>query len=320
MAASGKIRIGISGWTYPAWRGVFYPKGLPHKRELAYAAEHFRAVEVNGTFYSLQRPESFARWAEETPDGFVFAVKGSRYITHMRRLKNVETPLANFWASGLLRLGRKLGPVLWQFPPRMKFDAERFESFFELLPRDTDQARALARRHDERLEGRAWLEAESGLPIRHAVEIRSDSFCTPAFIDLLRRHRVALVCADTPDWPLLMDVTTDFVYCRLHGSEHLYASGYDDDALDDWARRVRAWARGREPADARRVGDRAEPAPAGREVFVFFDNDAKVHAPFDAAGLAARLGVGEALPRADREAGAEAGPQPTAAQSRIAQS
>jgi uncharacterized protein YecE (DUF72 family) len=149
MARSGTIRIGISGWTYKPWRGVFYPKGLPQKRELAYAAEQFLAIEINGTFYGLQRPESFARWRDETPDDFVFAIKGSRYITHMLKLRNVKTPIANLMASGLLRLGPKLGPILWQFPPQMKFDAERFGAFFDMLPRDTRQAETLARSNVE---------------------------------------------------------------------------------------------------------------------------------------------------------------------------
>jgi uncharacterized protein YecE (DUF72 family) len=289
MAKAGTIRIGISGWTYSRWRGVFYPKGLPQKKELAYAAEHFRSIEINGTFYGMQRPESFARWREETPDDFVFAIKGSRYITHMLKLKNVETPLANFMASGLLRLGPKLGPILWQFPERMPFDAARFETFLELLPRNTTEASALARRHDARLDGRDWLESDVEQPLRHAFEIRNESFRAPAFIELLRRYNAALVCADTVDWPLLMDLTADFVYCRLHGSEELYVSGYDDEALDRWAGRVQAWAEGGEPDDAERVLPPTKQRRAGRDVFVFFDNDAKVRAPADASALAARL-------------------------------
>jgi uncharacterized protein YecE (DUF72 family) len=288
---SGSIRIGISGWTYRGWRGVFYPKGLTHKRELQYAAQHFNAIEINGTHYGLQRPESFGRWRDETPDDFVFAVKGSRYITHMLKLRNVETPLANFLASGVLRLGPKLGPILWQFPARMQFEPERFESFLSLLPRDTRHATALARRHDARLDGRDWLECDVDQPLRHALEIRHDSFRSPDFIKLLRRHRAALVCADTVAWPRLMDVTADFVYCRLHGSEELYVSGYDDATLDKWAERVRHWAAGGEPADAERVLGAAPPRKSGREVFVFFDNDAKVRAPVDAAALAARVGL-----------------------------
>jgi uncharacterized protein YecE (DUF72 family) len=290
---AGTVRIGISGWTYAPWRGVFYPKGLPHKKELAYAAEHFPSVEINGTFYGLQRPESFGRWRDETPDDFVFAIKGSRYITHMLKLRNVETPLANFLASGPLRLGPKLGPILWQFPPQMKFDAERFGAFFALLPHNTKQAEALADRHDARLAGRNWLKSDVEQPLRHAVEIRHDSFRTPAFIELLRSYNVALVCADTVKWPLLMDLTSDFVYCRLHGSEELYVSGYDDEALDRWAGRVRAWVHGGEPDDAERVLAPTRPIRKGRDVYVYFDNDAKVRAPVDAAALAERVRAAE---------------------------
>jgi uncharacterized protein YecE (DUF72 family) len=288
---TGTIRIGVSGWTYAPWRGVFYPRELPHKKELAYAARRFAAIEVNGTFYGLQRPEAFARWREQTPDDFIFAIKGSRYITHMLKLRDVERPLANFMASGLLRLGPKLGPILWQFPPQMKFDPERFARFFDLLPMNTDAASALARRHDERLTGRSALTSDTRQAVRHAVEIRDQSFCTREFIGLLRGHNVALVCADTVEWPLLMDVTADFVYCRLHGSEELYVSGYDDVALDRWAERVSAWTKGGEPADARRVLGPRRPARHGRDVYVFFDNDAKVRAPADAAALADRLAV-----------------------------
>lgn len=262
---------------------------MPHKRELAYAAGIFSSVEVNGTFYSLQRPESFAAWAGQTPDNFVFAIKGPRYITHLRRLKEVEAPLANFFASGVLRLGAKLGPVLWQFPPYFRFDQGRLESFFALLPRDTESAAALARRHDARMEGRAWTESEAARPLRHAIEIRHRSFAVPAFVDLLRAQDIALVCADTVEWPRLMDLTADFVYCRLHGSEVLYTSGYDDEALDRWATRVAAWACGEEPADAERVIYAPGPRRSYRDVYVYFDNDAKVRAPFDAQQLISRV-------------------------------
>jgi uncharacterized protein YecE (DUF72 family) len=298
---AGRIRIGISGWTYAPWRGRFYPGGLPRKRELAYAAERFATIEVNGTFYGLQRPESFAAWSAQVPDDFVFAVKGSRYITHFLRLRDAETPLANFLASGLLRLGPKLGPLLWQFPARMRFDPDRFDAFLGLLPRSTGAALDLARRHDARLAGRAWLAIDRNRPMRHAVEIRHDSFRDPAFVALLRRHGVALVCADTVDWPRLMDLTADFAYVRLHGSEELYVSGYDDDALDAWAARVAAWAAGREPADAERVAGPARPRKTGRDVYVYFDNDVKVRAPRDALALAGRLQAG---PRPAAEADA----------------
>ena len=232
MSKRGAIRIGISGWTYPPWRGVFYPQDLAQKRELSYAASVLNSIEINGTFYALQKPDSFARWAEETPEDFVFSVKAPRYITHIRRLKEAATPLANFLGSGLLRLGAKLGPILWQLPPNFKFDAERLEAFFALLPHDTEEAVAAAKRHDNQIKDRAWLKTDAKRALRHAVEIRHESFRDPAFIALLRKYDVALVCADTPAWPRLMDVTSDFIYCRMHGVEALYASGYDDGALD----------------------------------------------------------------------------------------
>ncbi|MBU0726547.1 MAG: DUF72 domain-containing protein [Alphaproteobacteria bacterium] len=289
MASTGKIRIGISGWTYPPWRKQFYPEGLAQRLELTYASTQFASIEINGTFYGLQKPDSFARWRDETPDGFVFSVKASRYITHTRRLREIETPLANFLASGLLRLGPKLGPILWQFPPSLAFDAELFETFMALLPHDTDEAVALARRHDSRMDGRAWLDPDGSRPVRHAIEIRHESFRDPAFIELLRRYKVALVCADTVKWPRLMDVTADFVYCRLHGSKELYISGYDEEALDRWATRIRAWAEGAEPGDAERVKPAATPRKSGRDVFIYFDNDVKVRAPENAARLAEKL-------------------------------
>lgn len=291
LTKRGTVRIGISGWTYAPWRGIFYPKALTQKRELGYAAGIFPSIEINGTFYGLQRPEAFGRWREETPDDFVFAIKGSRYITHMLKLKHIETALANFFASGVLRLGPKLGPILWQFPPQMKFDPERFRAFLEILPRTTTEAENLARLHDDRLDDRAWLTCDVAQPLRHALEIRDDSFRDPGFVALLRDHGVALVCADTVDWPLLMDVTADFVYCRLHGSEELYVSGYDDRALDRWAARVHTWADGGEPKDADRVLEPTKPLITGRDVYVYFDNDAKVRAPIDAQSLMRRLAL-----------------------------
>ncbi|MBB3655810.1 uncharacterized protein YecE (DUF72 family) [Rhizobium sp. BK650] len=296
-AKTGTIRIGISGWTYAPWRGVFYPKGLAQKRELAYASRKFASIEINGTFYGLQKPDAFASWRDETPDGFVFSVKGSRYITHLKRLRDIEKPLANFLASGLLRLGPKLGPILWQFPPRQKFDAELFDNFLAMLPRDTDAAADMAKQHDERLDGRAWTKSERTQPMRHALEIRHDSFCAPEFIELMRKHKVGLVVADTVEWPLLMDVTADFIYCRLHGSEQLYVSGYDDESLDRWAGRIDAWAHGIEPDDANRIKPPLQRSARGRDVYVYFDNDAKVRAPADARSLAAKLDV--ALPPDD---------------------
>ncbi len=270
------IRIGISGWRYAPWRGVFYPPALPQRCELEYASRLFPSIEINGSFYSLQSPTSWQAWHDATPDHFVFAVKGPRFITHILRLRGAETALANFFASGVLLLRRKFGPMLWQFPPNFRFDAERFAAFFALLPRTMREAAALAERHDpERMRGRhGWPDAIDDMPLRHCVEIRHPSFETPEFIDLLRRHDMGLVVADTAGkWPLMFDVTSDVVYIRLHGDEALYVSGYSDRALADWATRIRAWA------------------DDGREVVCYFDNDVKVHAPFDAHALMRLLGA-----------------------------
>ncbi|GAA2725289.1 hypothetical protein CAE01nite_19170 [Cellulomonas aerilata] len=289
--------IGISGWRYAPWRGSFYPPGLPQRRELEHASGLLSSIEINGSFYSLQRPESYVRWAEQTPPEFVFSVKGPRLITHMKKLADVRTPLANFFASGPLALGPKLGPVLWQLPPLLRFDADRLDRFFDLLPRTTTAAAQLATEHDERLDDRAWLTTDADRPIRHALEVRHATFDTPELVDVLRRHDVALVVADTAGkWPHLEDVTSDFVYVRLHGDTELYVSGYDDPSLDTWAAKVRGWMAGEAfvggpVAAPPGVAALAPPeAPQGRDVYVYFDNDVKVRAPFDAMGLASRVG------------------------------
>lgn len=295
------VRIGISGWTYAPWRGSFFPSGLARKRELAFAADCVRSIEINGTFYAMQRPASYAAWFDETPEDFLFAVKGPRFITHLKRLKDVTVPAANFFASGLLRLRHKLGPVLWQLPARTVFDPERLAAFFNLLPRTTREAAVLGRLHDHRLKARAWLRVDADRPIRHALEVRHPSFECAEFIALLRRHDIGLVVADTAGkWPQLHDVTADFVYVRLHGDTELYASGYTREALDVWADRIRAWSAGGERRDAPRVGS-PPPRARARDVYVYFDNDVKTHAPFDAMNLAHRLGLGPAAP---------AGPEP----------
>ena len=284
----------MSGWTYTPWRGTFYPTALPQKRELDYASRQFNALEINGTFYGMQVPQSFANWQASTPTDFVFAVKGSRYLTHMLKLTKPETPLANFFASGPLALGSKLGPILWQFPERFRFDPDRLEAFFALLPRTHSDAAALASRHDERLRAPAHLQVVTDRPLRHCVEIRNEAFRDQRFIELLRRYDVALVCADTVSWPLLMDVTADFAYCRLHGSAELYKSRYSDEELDRWAERVRAWATGATMADGNFV---TPPLADGRprDVYVFFDNTDKLQAPDNARGLMQRLGVQPAI-------------------------
>jgi uncharacterized protein YecE (DUF72 family) len=284
--------IGISGWRYTPWRGVFYPPDLAQRRELEFASRALPTIEINGSFYSLQRPESYERWYRETPEGFVFAVKGGRYITHMRRLIDIEAPLANFFASGLFNLREKLGPILWQFPPNFRYEPDRLERFFELLPRDTAQALALARHRDERMKGRVRLAIDRNRPLRHAIEIRHESFLVESFVALLRKHHIALVIADTAGkWPYREDITADFVYVRLHGDKKIYASGYSDLALGRWASRMRTWSLGGEPADARLISAVPTPRRPRRDVYCYFDNDVKVHAPFDAQRLMALMGL-----------------------------
>jgi uncharacterized protein YecE (DUF72 family) len=291
LTKHGEIRIGISGWRYAPWRGTFFPKGLRQTDELSFAAQKFRTVEINGTFYGTQRPESFEKWRDTAPEDFVFAVKAPRFITHIKRLRDVETPLANFLASGVLRLGPKLGPILWQFPPTMKFDADLFQEFLGMLPHDTKEAAAMAQHHDSRLRHPDLAEMKQQRPMRHALEIRHESFRTVAFIDMLRKADAALVCADTVKWPRMMDITSDFIYCRLHGSEELYASGYDDEALAAWEQRIRAWTKGNEPQDAELVVSASRGRKSARDVFLYFDNDRKVLAPANAAQLAGQLGA-----------------------------
>jgi uncharacterized protein YecE (DUF72 family) len=271
--ARGRALVGVSGWRYPRWSGDFYPKGLPQRLELTYASERMTSVEINGSFYSLQRPSSYAAWRDATPADCVLAVKGGRFITHMKQLRDVETPLANFFASGVLALGAKLGPVLWQLPERLAYDAERMESFLGLLPRTTADAAALARRHDDKLaDDRVLTTCDVEQPVRHALEPRHPSFEAPEVREQLARHGVCMVVADSAGrWPQLPDATSDFRYVRLHGETELYASGYTDDSLDRWARQCAAWQ------------------DEGHDVHVYFDNDAKGHAPWDAVRLLDRL-------------------------------
>ncbi len=270
-AARGTARVGISGWTYAPWRGVFYPKGLPHRSELSYAAERLDSIELNGSFYSLQRPTSWRNWSAQTPDDFVFAVKGGRYITHILRLKNTRVALANFFASGLLSLGPKLGPLLWQLPPTLQLEPDVLDAFLASLPRTTGEAARLATETTLE-EDRRDTASPVDLPLRHAVEARHASFVDPAFARIARAYRVAVVVADTAGrYPVLRDVTADFVYVRLHGDEELYTSGYTDEALDRWAADAREWL------------------DAGLDVYAYFDNDVKVRAPYDAMGLRERL-------------------------------
>jgi len=283
------IHIGLSGWTYPGWRGVFYPDDLPQRRELEYASRKFNSIEVNGTHYALQKPETFRKWSAETPDQFTFSIKGSRYITHIRRLKEVEEPLANFFASGVLVLQEKLGPFLWQFPPSYRFDAGQVEAFFDLLPQDTTAVATLIRRaatRDPSARG-----ARPNRHLRHCMEVRHESFMVPEFFTLLRKYDVAFVFADTAGkWPYAEDLTSDFIYIRLHGSKKLYESGYGKKVLERWAKRIRRWSEGGQPRDARLVTPRRFGLAKPKDVYVYFDNDAKVKAPANALTLCQLLG------------------------------
>lgn len=262
------VRIGVSGWRYAPWRGVFYPHGLRQADELGFISRTFCSVELNGSFYSLQRPSLYATWRDATPDSFVFSVKGGRYVTHLKRLRDVDTALANFFASGVMCLGRKLGPILWQLPARVTFEPNVIERFLALLPRDTAGMAKLAANHDERVAGRSVVEPLVQAPVLHTLEVRHPSFIDSRFYALLREHSVACCVADSGDeFPMLDEVTAPFVYARLHGSEELYMSGYRPAQLRSWSNRVRKWA------------------DQGCDVYLYFDNDGKVRAPFDAANL-----------------------------------
>lgn len=286
------VHIGISGWRYVPWRGDFYPEGLAQNNELRFASRAVNSIEINGSFYSLQRPASYAAWYEETPDNFVFSVKAPRFITHVKRLREVEKPLANFFASGIFALREKLGPLLWQFPPSFKFDAQLVESFLKQLPHDTESALEIANGCEPRMDGRSLLEIDRKRPLRHAMEIRHESFVDPRFVELLRQYRVALVIADTAGkWPYREDLTSDFVYLRLHGAEKLYTSGYTDEALQRWCERIRLWRDGEQPGDAQLIDSQPPKPRKHREVYCYFDNDVKVRAPYDARELLRRLGL-----------------------------
>jgi uncharacterized protein YecE (DUF72 family) len=265
--------IGISGYDYKGWRGRFYPEDLPARRWLSHAASRFNSIELNGTFYSLKNPGVFQRWVSETPaTGFVFAIKGSRFITHNLKLRNADAALANFYASGILALGRKTGPFLWQLPATYRFERERMDAFMKKLPRSSRAAEAVALHHDDRLRRGALVDAQENVPYRHAFEVRHASYFCEDFYDLLREHRCGFVIADTAGtFPYAEVVTADFVYVRLHGSETLYANEYSDAELAEWARRIGTWMR------------------SARDVYVYFDNDARGHAPFDALRLAALI-------------------------------
>lgn len=269
----GRAVVGISGYDYKGWAGVFYPAGLPRKRWLEHASRTFDSVELNGTFYSLKNPAVFERWVTEVPRrGFEFAIKGGRFITHNLKLRRSESALGNFFASGILALGKLTGPFLWQLPATYGFDAERVASFLARLPRNSEEGAAVACWHDERLRRGALTESVARVKYRHAMEVRHPSYFHEEFYAILREYGVGLVLADTAGkFPYAEELTSDLVYIRLHGSTQLYASGYTDAELDGWAERIQGWR------------------ATGRDVYVYFDNDAKVHAPFDALRLRERL-------------------------------
>ena len=274
--AVGRAYIGISGYDYKPWRGRFYPDEIPARRWLEYASRRFNSIELNGTFYSLKSPAVFERWASEVPGrDFVFAIKGGRFITHNLKLRRSETALGNFFASGVLALGARTGPFLWQLPATYAFDPKRLDDFMRQLPKDSREGEAVARQHDERLRRGALIEASAHVPYRHAFEVRHPSYFHEEFYSILRAHRCGFVIADSAGkFPMAHEMTADFVYVRLHGSQELYVSGYTDEELDTWASHIRGWR---------------SPRGGARDVYVYFDNDAKVHAPFDATRLLERL-------------------------------
>jgi uncharacterized protein YecE (DUF72 family) len=265
-AKKGRIYVGIGGWTYELWRGTFYPKGLPHAQELRYAAETLTSIEVNGTFYRTQTPATFRKWASEVPDGFVFALKGPRYAVNRRVLGEAGDSIKRFLDSGATELGEKLGPLLWQFAPTKKFDELDFANFLALLPATFD-----------------------GRRLRHAIEVRHDSFCTPAFVALARKFETAIVFSEHATYPAIADATGDFIYARLQKGEETLKTGYPPKALDRWAARARLWAAGGEPDDLPRITPAPKSGSCPRDVFIYFIHEAKVRAPAAAMALLDRL-------------------------------
>ena len=261
----GRIYLGIGGWTFEPWRGVFYPEDLPKARELEYAAQHLTSIEINGTFYRTQTPATFRKWASEVPDGFVFSVKAPRYTTHRRELAEAGDSVAHFLKSGVTELGDRLGPLLWQFPPTKKFEEAEFSAFLALLPPTLD-----------------------GHPLRHVVEVRHKSFVAPAFVSLLRNAGIAVVFSEHETYPGIADITADFVYLRLQKGEDSIPTAYPPDALDAWAGRLRTLAAGGAPADLPCV-DAAPTAKKPRDVFAYVIHEGKIRAPAAAMALIERV-------------------------------
>jgi uncharacterized protein YecE (DUF72 family) len=279
-----EIHIGLSGWSYRDWVGRFYPEDLPSERWLSFVAERFDTVEVNRSFYSLLEPSTYRSWYENVPEGFIFAVKGSRYITHLKKLHDVQTPVANFFASGVLELGDKLGPVLWQLPGGWRFRPDRIRHFLSLLPATTAEAGALASRHDDRVR-EAATDPPVDLPLRHVLEVRDPSFFVPELLEILETSGVGFAISHSSSWPYTEDVVGDLAYLRLHGPGALYASPYSDDDLARWARLISGWAAGEHPGEGPHISSPRRPREDGRDVFIYFDNDSGAHAPPDALSL-----------------------------------
>ena len=281
-----QVRLGIAGWVFDEWRGgAFYPEGLKQKEELAFASRHLGTIEINSTFYSHQKAQSFRNWAAETPEDFVFSVKGHQLITHIKRLKDAELPLANFFASGVLALGKRLGPFCWQLPPNLKYDKARMETFLSLLPQDKDALLALAGKN-QGLKNEPFLDAAEIGPVRHAIEVRHESFANPEFVELMRAHNVALVTADTAEWPAT-DITADFVYCRLQGAPG--KEQYEPAEIEARAKWLDAWSKGEAPSDAPTITLAA--TGAARDVFAFFVSTDKKHAPRNAMAVMQKLAI-----------------------------
>ncbi len=263
--AKPRIRIGIGGWTYAPWRGTFYPDGLIQKRELEYASRQLTSIEINGTYYSLQKPATFAKWRDETPEDFVFALKGTRFITNRRVLAEAGDSIKAFFGSGVAELGRKLGPINWQFPPFKKFDPEDFEAFLQSLPKTVD-----------------------GVTLRHAVEVRHESFRAPAFIALVRKYGVAIIIAADSEYPQIADVTAPFVYVRVMGTSEKEKLGYSAKALDLWAKRAEEWAGGGAPEGLKTVAEH-QAETAGRDVYLYVISGFKERNPSAAMALTERV-------------------------------
>lgn len=284
--ASIETRIGISGWRYQPWRNVFYPDKLAQSKELFFASRQVNSIELNGSFYSLQSATSYKNWYAETPEDFKFSVKGPQYITHVRHLREVEAPLANFFASGVLHFKEKMGPILWQFPPNFTFDEEKLEAFLKILPHTFKEAVQLTKKADRVEPDVPTSKGLLNLKIRHAMEVRHSSFENPYFPELLKKYDVALVFADTAGlWPYMEDVTSDFIYLRLHGDEELYASGYSLESIKWWGDRIKTWQKGKTPKPDFTLGEKKS-ISRSLDAFIYFDNSVKIHAPFNAQELA----------------------------------